>query len=170
MKYLAAARCEIMTFGHCEISASFHSADVKRNKSPHARRHFTRRRRISCTQCISQIPTGIYFIENSPHARRHFTRRRRISCTQCISQIPTGIYFVEKSRHPRGVALEYSPAANMPRLAAGQQATVALRRACEPSRASRDWIDSAVSQPKRTGTHEGCRFFLAAALGFEPRK
>ena len=36
---------------------------VKWNKSLNARRHFTRRRRISRTKCISQIPKGIYFVE-----------------------------------------------------------------------------------------------------------
>ena len=36
---------------------------VKWNKSTHARRHFTRRRRISRRSCISQIPQGIYFVE-----------------------------------------------------------------------------------------------------------
>ena len=36
--------------------------DVKWNKSPHARRHFTCRRQISRTKCISQIPKGIYFV------------------------------------------------------------------------------------------------------------
>ena len=41
--------------------------NVKWNKSPHARRHFTRRRRISRTECISQIPQGIYFIENKKY-------------------------------------------------------------------------------------------------------
>ena len=53
-----------MTCGHCEIFGV--PPNVKWNKSTHARRHFTRRRRISRTKCISQIPQGIYFIEKNP--------------------------------------------------------------------------------------------------------
>ena len=38
---------------------------VKWNKSTHAHRHFTRHWRISRTECISQIPQGIYFAEKT---------------------------------------------------------------------------------------------------------
>ena len=38
---------------------------VKWNKSTHARRHFTRRRRISRTKCISQIPQGFISLKKT---------------------------------------------------------------------------------------------------------
>ena len=49
---------------YCSVSLR----NVKWNKSTHARRHFTRRRRISRTKCISQIPSGIYFVEKNRHS------------------------------------------------------------------------------------------------------
>ena len=64
--------CEIMTYGHCEIFGV--PPNVKWNKSTHARRHFTRRRCISRTKCISQIPQGIYFVEK----KTPFVVRQRV--------------------------------------------------------------------------------------------
>ena len=43
---------------------------VKWNKSTHARRHFTLRSNISLPKAISQIPKGIYFVENKKHCFR----------------------------------------------------------------------------------------------------
>ena len=41
--------------------------NVKWNKSPNAPRRISHAERISRTQCISQIPQGIYFVEKSTH-------------------------------------------------------------------------------------------------------
>ena len=56
MKYFADAKCEIM-LTHCEIWCQH---QVKWNKSTHARRHFTRHRRISRAKHISQIRQDLF--------------------------------------------------------------------------------------------------------------
>ena len=56
MKYFADAKCEIM-LTHCEIWCQH---QVKWNKSTHARRHFTRHRRISRAKHISQIRKDLF--------------------------------------------------------------------------------------------------------------
>ena len=65
-----------------EIVKYLPSVDVKWNKSPNAPQCISHAERISRTQCISQIPQGIYFVEKSTHCLGRqmcafFWRRRR---------------------------------------------------------------------------------------------
>ena len=54
----------------CELWDLMLTHQVKWNKSTHARRHFTLRSNISLPKAISQIPKGIYFVENKKHCFR----------------------------------------------------------------------------------------------------
>ena len=69
-KRFVQAKSEIVRFAHGEIICSancdicrFASSEMK--QIPHRRSDFTRRRRISRPQGISQIPKGIYFVKKS---------------------------------------------------------------------------------------------------------
>ena len=69
-KHLILTKSEIVRFAHGEIICSancdicrFASSEMK--QIPHRRGDFTRRRRISRPQGISQIPKGIYFVKKS---------------------------------------------------------------------------------------------------------
>ena len=52
-----------LPYGKCELWNLMLLHQVKWNKSPHARRHFTLQSNISHAKRSSQIPKGIYFVE-----------------------------------------------------------------------------------------------------------
>ena len=69
VKYSAHAECEIMC---CRTLWNFPLVRKVKWNTPHRRSDFTRRRRISRPQGISQIPQGIYFVEKSTPKRAFF--------------------------------------------------------------------------------------------------
>ena len=99
MKYLACARCEIICFRKLWNFAALPQSEIK--KSTHARRHFTRRRRISYTKYISQIHAVDLFHWKS----KAFSWRRERDSNPC------GVAPKRFSRPPRYDRFDIPPCA-----------------------------------------------------------